>query len=294
MSAAIVQRKDLGLPCRGRGFESRWPLDCSTPRSSRQQHEPFSDNRIAVTDEGSGPAVAIVAPVSRRTLAPRARSPHASVALGKSTRPLSGEVQVRPLPEASGSSGAWRNGRAQRPLAPLVAGSNPAAPPLQRDRRPVAGCEVPILATRVRVPPPLPSSSSFTFRSSTTAVRTAVNRDHAGSSPASGAIHESSACGGMRPAATRQSRVRLSDDSPASWPRRLAARTPDSQSGNEGSIPSGVTSMSRSSRGPGRWPFKPETRVRVPHATQHHQRVAQVAKSAGSGDRRPRVRVPPR
>ena len=88
----------------------------------------FSDNRIAVTDEGSGPAIAIVAPGL-----PGARSrlepvPRASVALGKSTRPLRGEVQVRLLPEASRSMGAWRNGRAQRPLTPLVAGSNPAAP----------------------------------------------------------------------------------------------------------------------------------------------------------------------
>ncbi len=124
-------------------------------------------------------------------------------------------------------------------------------------------------------------ASASAFRGSTTAVQTAVNRPHAGSNPASGAIHhESSACVGMRPAATRQSRVRPSDDSPAPRPRRLAARTPDSQSGNEGSIPSGVTIASRSSRGPGRRPFKPATRVRVPHATPASGRGAAGARSA--------------
>ena len=64
-------------------------------------------------------------------------------------------------------------------------------------------------------------------------------------------------------------------------PRRLAARTPDSQSGNEGSIPSGVTTCRVRPAGPGRWPFKPETRVRVPHATS-----SSSACSSGREERR--------
>ncbi len=60
----------------------------------------FSDNRIAVTDEWSGLAATCERRVSRCAPAVRARSSRASVALGKSSRLLSGEVQVRLLPEA--------------------------------------------------------------------------------------------------------------------------------------------------------------------------------------------------
>lgn len=60
----------------------------------------FSDNRIAVTDEWSGLAATCERRITRRTPAARARSARASAALGKSSRLLSGEVQVRLLPEA--------------------------------------------------------------------------------------------------------------------------------------------------------------------------------------------------
>ena len=151
LSAAIVQRKDLGLPGRGRGLESRWPLHCSAavgdvdgkateagrnpavlhqpgsspggpmPRSSRQL-ELFSDNRIAVTDEGSGPAVAIGRRVSRRTLALRARSPFISQAQGSRSvagrRPLKPDTRVRVPPPLHRP--ASRSGVAQRQCARLL------------------------------------------------------------------------------------------------------------------------------------------------------------------------------
>jgi hypothetical protein len=63
------------------------------------------------------------------------------------------------------------------------------------------------------------------------------------------------------------SRVRSPGDSPASRLCRSPARSPASHVGEPGAAPGRVTITSRSSRGPGCWPFKPATRVRVPHAT---------------------------
>ena len=64
---------------------------------------------------------------------------------------------------------------------------------------------------------------------------------------------------------TRSTRVRIL---PGARPRRPVARSPPSQGGEPGSIPGGAAHESRSSSRRGCRTFIPETRVRVPHATQ--------------------------
>ena len=73
-----------------------------------------------------------------------------------SSRLLSGEVQVRLLPEAPSLRVRGANGRAQRPLKPLVESSNLSAPTIC-DRRSVADGWAPIPAARVRFSPVAPS-----------------------------------------------------------------------------------------------------------------------------------------
>lgn len=183
MSAAIVQRKDLGSPCRGRGFESRWPLHC---RSGKQQ---LFDNRIAVTvkmratasghagrrpsgrDQPSRPRRGRPSILSRswlmgeqRPFKPRGAGsiPAERTRERGATDKRSGLlirrlwVQIPALPPLSRDRG--RAVRHRPPKADTRVRLPPVAP--SRGRRPVAGREPSKLETRVRIPSPAPSGGA--------------------------------------------------------------------------------------------------------------------------------------